>query len=354
MSDSRDVIQSRLLGNIDDSYDKSEGSFFYDVEKPIAIELESAYVQIEGLPDKAMPDTATGKDLDRIVKSVGLMRKLTTKSTGKVIITGINGSKIIKGEFVASDSLKFQFLEDLKIENNSIYVSVECEKAGTIGNIPANSIKYFPKTLAGLQTVTNTNAFINGYNAETDEDLRSRYYTKVQTIVNSSNKNAFKNWALEVTGVGGAKVIPIWMGPGTVKVLIISSNKVGADETLINTVQNHIDPNKNGDGSGASPCGGGICTIESAIERAINVSVNITTTLDNEIAKNNIEKVIKEYLSKIAFLEEQNYVSYAQIGSLILSVDGITDYSNLLVNSGTTKIDINNEEVAVLGGVIVG
>lgn len=355
MINTREVIQSRLLTDIDNKYDKSEGSFFYDTLKPVSIELESIYTIIDGMLDKHIVDTATGLDLDRIVKNVAISRKLSTKAKGIVTITGLVGSTIVKGEKVASDGVNYIFKNTSTIsESGIIDVEVECELYGSKGNVQIDSIKYFPKTLKGLYSVTNKEPFINGYDMEDDESLRKRYYTKVQTIVNSSNKNAYKSWALEITGVGDVRVLPLWKGPGTVKVIIINSNKAGANEALVNTVQNYIDPNKNGDGSGIAPCGGGVCTVQSAIEKQLAIKCNIVTSLDNEVAKKLIESEIKEYLAEIAFDEEIESISYAKIGSLIIGIKGISDYSNLLVNNGTSNVDIKIEEVAVLGGVVLG
>lgn len=359
MSDSRDVIQTRLLSNISDSYNKSEGEFMYDAEKPVAIELESTYTTIEGMPDKRFADTATGKNLDRIVKEKGLTRKITTQSSGVVTITGVVGSQINAGQLVASDSLNFQFTESTTIPSSgTIDVIVLCTVYGVIGNVPAGSIKYFPKTLTGLTGVTNSQAFSNGEDEESDESLRNRYYTKVNSSVTTANKEAFKSWALSVTNVGNAKVIPLWdinngrNGAGSVKVLIVSSLMKGADSTLVKSVQDYIDPNMNGDGSGAMPLCGAICTVASATEKAINISVTIQTTLDNNTAISKMNDVITGYLQSIAF--NQDYVSYAMIGNKILDIDNITDYSNLLVNSGTSNINLADDEVAVLGAITIG
>jgi uncharacterized phage protein gp47/JayE len=351
MSDNRDAIQARLLSSVDDSYNKSSGEFIYDALKPVAIELESGYIQIDGILDKAFADTATGKNLDRVVARVGTNRKLTTQSNGIVTINGIVGSSITKGELVKSDGVNFKFTDTNIIPiGGTIDVNVQCTSYGTVGNVPIGAIKYFPKTLAGLQTVTNTSAFTNGYDEETDESLRVRYYAKVQAPVTSSNKNAYKNWALSITGVGGAKIKSLWNGNGTVKVIIINSNKRAADSILITSVKNYIDPN-NGDGSGQADIGA-ICTVISATELAINITVTLTidtNTISLAQALVNIGTSITSYLSNIAF--NQTYVSYAQIGSIILGITGIEDYSNLKVNNGTANITIGDEQVAVIGGV---
>lgn len=353
MSDSRDLIQARLLADIDDSYNKSEGEFLYDAEKPVAIELEAAYKTIEKLPNISFADTAEGKDLDKVVNKFGVYRKGTTQSNGVVTITGNPEAQVAKGELVATDTLSFMFTETKTIPSSGIIdVNVKCKTYGKIGNIPAGAIKYFPKTLNGLQTVKNINAFTNGYDEEDDDSLRERYYAKIQNPVTSANKAQFKNWALEVTGVGDAKVIPLWNGNGTVKIIIINSNKVGADSILVKSVQDYIDPNMNGDGSGKMPTCGAICTVASAAEKTININVNIETSEDIDAIKPNIENSIKNYLENIAF--KQDYVSYAKIGALIIEVDGVIDYTNLTINNTTSNISISDVEVAVLGGVVLG
>lgn len=345
MADTKDIIHQRILTNINDEYDKSQGSFFYDVEKPVAIELENIYLKLEGILNKGFVDTATGSDLDRLVAEVGLKRKEAKKASGIVTITGINGSKILKGDIVTSDSANFIFLQDLKIESGSIKVLVECEKYGTIGNVPVGAIKYFPVTIEGLQNVTNESAFTNGYEEENDEELRKRYYEKVQTPVTSGNKYHYLNWSKEVSGVGDAKVFPLWNGPGTVKVVIINSNKKGADNDLIDAVKEHIEENR--------PIGATV-TVISATEKIINVTFNLTLELNYELenVKSNIESAITEYLKEIAFVRD--YVSLAKIGAFVLDTDGVVDYTNLKLNGTADNVQIGNEEVAVLGGVVIG
>lgn len=352
MSDNRDTIQTRLLSNVDNSYNKSEGEFIYDALRPVSIELESTYITIDGLEDKRFADTATGKNLERICKEKGLTRKTRSRANGTVTITGVAGSPITSGQLVASDSLNFEFLETTTVPiSGSVNVSVRCKTYGTVGNVVVGAIKYFPKTLSGLQTVTNNEAFSNGTNDETDDALRIRYYAKVNANETTANKAAFKSWALSINGVGVAKVIPLWNGAGTVKVVIANSEMKEADSTLVSEVQAYIDPNMNGDGSGVMPTCGAVCTVESAIEKTINISLTIQTTLDSNIAKTNIENAITEYFQSIAF--QQTYVSYQMIGNRILNIDGINDSSNLLVNDGITNIILEDTEIPILGSVVV-
>lgn len=347
MSDTKEIIRERILSNINNIYDKSEGSFFYDVAASIAIELEKAYSNSDSILNKGFADTATGKNLDKIVGEVGITRKPSIKSSGKVTITGTVGTTINSGIQVASDNLTFLTTESVVIPSGgSVQVAVECTSFGSVGDVPIGAIKYFPVTISGLQTVTNESVFTNGYDEESDSELRLRYYTKVRTPATSGNVYHYLNWALSVTGVGNARILPLFNGPGTVKVIIINSNMVGADSTLISNVAEYIEQNR--------PIGATV-TVVSATEVTINISVALsidTINYTQEEVLTAIETNITSYIKSIAF--NQSYVSYAKIGSAILDTEGVTDYSNLLINSGTSNITIANTEVAVLGGVTLG
>jgi uncharacterized phage protein gp47/JayE len=347
MAETKDTILNRMLSYISNIYDKTIGSFFYDATMPVAIELEKLDAKADAILNKGFADTATGADLERKCSEQGIVRKPATKATGSVAITGIVGSPVVKGEMVSSDTASFIFAEDKVIQvGGSVNVMVECVEFGSIGNVPAARIKYFPKTLEGLQTVTNPQPFKDGYDAESDESLRQRYYDKIRTPATSGNKYHYKNWSKEVTGVGDAKVFPLANGAGTVKVVIINSNKRAADQALIDDVTEYINDNR--------PIGATVSVV-SATEIVINVNVALNIDTNNYTVgqvTTAMTNNITSYLKEIAFVN--SYVSYASIGNVIYNTDGVIDYSGLLVNNGTANITLLETEVAVLGGVIVG
>ena len=43
----------------------------------------------------------------------------------------------------------------------------------------------------------------------------------------------------------------------------------------------------------------------------------------------------------------------AQIGALIINTDGINDYDSYYVNNGSSRINLTDEQVAILGTVEV-
>ena len=110
-----------------------------------------------------------------------------------------------------------------------------------------------------------------GYDAETDDSLRARYYVAVLTPATSANKNQYVAWAESVPGVGGAKCYPLANGANTVGICIIDSNHQPASAELVAAVQVYIDPGSAGIGEGAAPIGA-YCTVTSATGLAINMT----------------------------------------------------------------------------------
>ncbi|ADQ06520.1 Baseplate J family protein [Caldicellulosiruptor hydrothermalis 108] len=351
LNETYESILERMLSKIPDNIDKSEGSFIYDALAPVAAEIAQWIIVLKSLLDKVFVQTTYGEYLDMKAQEFGLERKPAAKATGKVTFYGQAGTIIPQGTKVATEStgeaegIVFITLNEAVIgQDGTVTVDIEAETAGTQGNVVAGAIKLLLDPVDGVTAVTNTQATTGGTDAEDDESLRQRILAKARNPVTSGNVNHYKQWALEVAGVGDVKVFQLWSGPGTVKVVIIDSNKQPASADLDNAVYQHIEENR--------PIGAQV-TVVSAQPLTINVSATIVrdTNYTLEQVITNVRSKITEYLKSIAF--KQSYVSYAQIGSLILDSEGVLDYSNLTINGGTANIVIGDEQVAVLGEVML-
>ena len=350
-----EIIKREMLEEISNDVDKSERSLVYDAIAPASIKFAETYINLGAITKKLDIENLEDQELGRFIyQRTGITRKQATKATTIVIIKGQEGAKISKGDFVGADTVDFICIEDKTIDyTGQVSVQVECEESGSIGNVPAGAIKYFPVSIAGLTSVINQEPVANGYDAESDESLIERYYERIRTPATSGNKYHYLNWAKEVVGVGAAKVFPLWNGDNTVKIVIIDSNKQPASQDLIDKVQEYIDPNISGLGEGQAPIGA-FCTIASAVGKELNISctVNKDESYTIEQVKLNIGENIKEYLEKeVAFKED--IVSYAKVGAIILNSDGVLDYTDLKINDSTYNITIGNEEVPTLGEVVI-
>lgn len=345
-------IQTKLLSNIDETYEKSEGFPTYDILKSFAIEENKLYLALQTMLNMLDVDLLTGDALTKyVLQRKGIVRKLATYSIGTVQVAGTGN--IVVGDLFSTPGL----IQFIATENKSILESGEVQVKATIegitGNVGANSITQMPITISGITSCNNSLSTSGGYEAETDDSVRTRYYEALQLPSNSGNAYNYLVWAKSVNGVGDAKILPLWDGANTVKIVIIDDNKQIADASLILAVQNYIDPNSSGTGAGQAPIGA-YCTVVSATEKTINidlVDIQEEAGVPLEDIKTSLTMNITNYLRDIAF--KQNYVSYAKIGNVILNTIGVSDYTTLTINGGTVSITVLNEEVGILGVVNV-
>lgn len=324
-------ILNDMLSRVPSNVDKREGSIIYDALAPVAFKLAEMYFQLNHFIDLVSGDTAVGEYLDRVVADYGITRKPATKAIRKIVTTGpvdigtrwgIEGTTYVIVEKIADTEYK-----------------AECEQYGSIGNHYSGQLDNIDN-ISGVTAIL-ADIIVSGEDEETDDNLRARFFNQVRSTSTSGNIYDYKKWALEVPGCGGAKVFPLWNGPGTVKVLVVDEN-MEIDPDLPATVYDHIEA--------VRPIGASV-TVESPQEKVINISADVyldgSDTLENVQVK--FAALIAEYLKSLTF--EVYTVSYAKIGSLLLSVPGVADYSNLLVNGGNENIAIGEEEMPILGTV---
>jgi len=346
-----DEIFKRLLDGISDQYDKTEGYLIYDMLKSVAIIMFGQAGRLDEIEALLDVDNLKGPLLEMFVKQrKGIIRNPATFAKGVLQVTG-NGVVNAGDLFETDAGIQFEAVESKSITDVGM-ISIRAVKAGTTGNVPAQMIKQMPVTLPGITAVTNPEPTTDGYEAETDDSLRERYYIAVRTPPTSGNIYHYLQWAKEVTGVGAAKIFPLERGENTVEVVIIDQEKQPASESLVKKVQDHIDPGSEGLGNGEAPIGAK-CYVISATGLPINVkaSVSRSTGYTVEQVKANIEQSILNYLKSIAFM--QNYVSYARVGEAILNSEGVEDYSDLLINDKAENPQIGTKEVAILGEMTI-
>jgi uncharacterized phage protein gp47/JayE len=340
---SNEILQN-MLNDIDPKYDKRVGSFVYDVLAPASKEIKKINDNLSTASEKISVVNLKREELaERIFERSGIERRSATKAIGEVTVIG-TGIINIGALFETLGGIQFEATENKSISGIG-NVNVRCLTPGSVGEVPPNTILLFPVTLAGFTDVTNNESTYDGFEQETDDDLLLRYFEYIRKHVTSGNKLNYSAWAKAIDGVGEVKVESLWNGPGTVRIIIINSNRQTASEELIAEVYNYIEE--------VRPIGANV-TVVSGNSRAINITSQILLlngyTIE-QIQSSFTNKLI-EYFTDIAFKE--NRVLYSKVGSILLSVVGVSDYSNLLINSGTTNINLESDEFAMLGTVNLG
>lgn len=352
MSYDIDRVHEEMLEIIGDEYQKTVGFPTYDITRAFARAICSLGDDTDIAVGKTNVDNLTGEELTRwCSQRRGIVRTAAVAATGQIKIVSGSGTITTGNLFESDGGIQFRATETKTVHANDT-VRVEAVVPGSSGNVVSGSVTRMPVTIPGIAAVTNPAAMSGGYDAETDEALRARYYLDLTNSGNGANANSYLYWALGVSGVGHAKVFPLASGDNTVEVCIIGSDMHPAASTLIDAVQEYIDPDADGTGRGQAPMGAH-CTITTATAVNINVAcvASLVSGYTAEQVLANVKERIETYLSGVAFVSD--YISYARIADAIMDAEGVDDYQNLRVNGGTTNISIGARQVAVMGTVTI-
>ena len=233
-------ILNRMLDNISVDIDKREGSFVRDMVSPIATELAKAYIEQQDLVNMAFVKNGFFNYLDDKCAEYGITRKQETNATGEVVFEGTNGTVVSNGTILFYNDLYFVVLNDADITGGQATLIVESLEAGSKYNLEKNTELTMQDKIDGVNRVYVKSGLANGSNAETDEELRDRFFETIKKSYTSGNVAHYETWTLEVEGVGACKVYPLKNGNGTVEVVITNADMLGASSELIEKVKANI------------------------------------------------------------------------------------------------------------------
>ncbi|RAU93214.1 baseplate J/gp47 family protein [Paenibacillus sp. YN15] len=344
--ETQEKLLKAMLGRMEPGIAKLEGSFSYDVSSALSVELAIAYAQLERVLRLGFAATSSGVYLDRRADEHGVTRRSAAKANGEVVVTGSAGAAVPKGTvFATGAGIRYAAAVGvvLPAEGRAV-VKVEAEKAGASGNAASGTITVIPVSVSGVSAVNNDAPVTGGADAESDASLLERLLQRVRNQATSGNAAHYKLWAMEVEGIGDARVFPLWNGPGTVKVVVLNQAKRAPAAEQIDAVKAHIE---------ASRPVGAMVTVEASQETAMNVSVQVTLSSGYPLEKvrTAIQAGIQSYLQNLAFKDP--VVRYTRIANIILDTEGVEDYTALTVNGGTANISIADGAVAVPGQLAI-
>jgi len=367
-------ILNRMLAKVPSDIDKSEGSFIWDAQAPVAFMLSEAALWAQELLRRGFASTAASDspdirsaELDLRTAEHGVTRREAVASSGSVVFTGKPGTNVPKGTYVATpadettgeSSVEYVTTASVTLgQDGTGTAPIRAVTPGKSGNVPAGVIQLMMTSVSGVTSVTNPEPTRSGTDIETDQSLLERFYAKVRSQGTSGNKAQYMQWASEIPGVGGVEVAPLWAGPGTVGLYLLDTDKRAASQEIVDAVQRHIDPTQDGQGEGTAPAGP-IVTVMPAEEVEIHISVKVQRTQEQpstiEEIRALIEEGVRAYLQQIAFNRKDPLVRYTRIAAVLLDIPIIVDYSELTINGQAEQqnIEIGSGQVAVLGTVSV-
>lgn len=320
---------------------KIEGTFENDVLASSSIEFAKTEVELEELCQISFAETSYGDYLSLRAEEHGVIRKSAVAATGELQIKGTAGAIVPRGSLFSTDTgMIFSTSTDCTLSTEgTVTVSAIAVLPGKSGNVVAGTIKKIPISIAGVQSVLNTEDFSGGYDEESDTELLQRLLLHVRTPATSGNANHYREWALSVAGVKAAKVQPLWQGNGTVRVLVLDEDLNPAGTDLLKQVQTYIDANR--------PIGATV-TVAAPTTQNIDISLSVSVHAGYmDSYKADIQSAIQSYLTDLAF--DATQVSIAQIGKIVLDTDAVDDYDSLMLNGSSKNVKVETSSIPRVG-----
>lgn len=355
-------VLERNLDRIPDEFDKREGSVIYDAIAPMAIEISLLYSYLDFLFKNAFGDTANRYWLIERAKERGIEPYKATKA----VIIGRFDAKLNIGDRFFIDDIYYTVSKLQKEEKELFFYELICNEEGSIGNIEGGKLTP-TRTISNLNLAEIYKLAILGEDEEGTEDFRQRYFETIKSIAYGGNIDDYRKKVKDIDGVGLVKVIPVWNGGGTVKLIITDSEFKEPTSELISKVQEIIDPIPfHQKGVGIAPIGHYVTVVGAKLKK-INITCEILKSRDSNLeeikreVKSNIEEYFKGQREKWGTYEKvdsniyvENDIRLAKITSIVLNVADVIDYETIKFTDTDKKIfELSEDELPVLGDVIV-
>jgi uncharacterized phage protein gp47/JayE len=330
--------------------DTRQGSVYYDAVAPAAFKLAKFYADLQMTFELVFIDSTEGEFLTEKAKEHGVERLPAKPAKRRVTFEGVIPNT---GERFFAEQQYFVLKNDDEI---GLYVEAE-EPGESANNIPIGTKLVPLNNIFGLTSSTLGEVIEPGTEEESDDDLKRRLREKIAGPAENGNKQHYKTWCEEVVGVGRARIFPLWDGPNTVKGVLVDTQGLPASQTVVDSVQEYVDPGAQGLGEGVANLGAKFTAVAANtynIDIYFQAVAKQGATLDD--VKNEAIEAFTEYFKDITLNTpegEDMIIRVSAIGNIIYELASVLDYSNLTINGGTANIQIDIESVPVLGVVTV-
>lgn len=346
----QDVIDS-ISSKIDD-LDFSDGEPLRTIIEAIMAELDLQYWQLQQTYDNSFIDTAYGDDLKNLVKIVGVIKKDATYATGSVKFFRATPATldytIPAGTLVETlpDSdgniLSYQVSGSVTLATGQteVYANVTATQPGTASNVVANKISVINNPPFGIESVINDEAIIGGEDEETDDALRLRAGSALETA-GQGTILAITNKIADVSGIKSVKVLDMQRGIGTIDILVLADTLPMPSDKMTEITQIAND----------TKAGGIDVLLYEPTTNAVNVDVTLTLADGVVLADVNdlVTNAINNYFSTLSIGDSliKNQLSKQILNS---TSDKVID---LTINTPTANVDVSDTTIIIIGTITI-
>lgn len=324
-------------------------------------DLADVYEILELIYYARFPNTARGVSLDRLCPFVGITRNPATYAKHNIRFIGTAGEYVPTGFEVSTPDgeLIFHTYDSLLIgADGTVEGVVECDTAGTIGNVKVGTIDTIVNPDSAVESIEHVSILEYGKEIETDTELRDRFNSTLSGA-GSSTAASIKAAVLKVAQVDGCEVVENdtdetvnGVPPHSFECFILSptSQDTQVAEAIFSKKPLGIkavgDVNVDiVDDSGVTHT----ISFSRTLRKDVYIKINITTNIYFEA--DGIHKIKECIAQHINSLKNGADVYLSSLYGCIYKADGIEDVTSITMSTdgitySTNNITINSDEVA--------
>lgn len=311
--------------------------------------------------------TSQGTDCDSFVNDYGMTRLPGTPTTGLVVLSCFNYTQTSAAVAVGSsvrtiDGTMYSVTQDSTNPNwsaaqsayirpqgvQSITVPVQAQVAGASGNAAVGAICLLGSAIPGIDTVSNTAAFVNGADQETDAQLRARFPLWLSSKATAS-RPAVLNAIVGVQNGISAQLLDCQDASGNPEngyfTAVVDDGSGNPPDSLLSQVYANV--------AAVKALGVGFAVV-APIDILANVSMTVAvptgTSLSNVMTaiQNAITSDIEAQQVGAGYLYSRlGYLAYTSAGAQVNGVSGVT------LNGGTQDIPAQTRAVVRPGTISI-
>ena len=339
---------------------KTEGSLTFNALSTLAFEIEKLYTHLSYIYAQMHSNTADYEGLVLNCADRGITPETGTSAQVSITVISEESTSLIGKRF----SLQGYNYRVTSITSSSaagnVYTVVAVATVEKTGSGPNDLIGALTPIdfIEGFISATVTEVLVDGDDAETRDELYIRYLASFGAEGFGGNQADYKANVNSFAGVGGCKVYPVWNGPGTVKVAVISSSYDAVSAYLLQQLAAAADPTDDQAGYGFASIDHNV-TFVSAAESTLTIAISLTaeTGADRTAVTAAVRAVVEDYLLSLrkewatAEYTDRTVVYISRIMAAALGVPGVQDVSEVTVNGSDANRQLAWNEIPTAGSI---
>lgn len=320
-----------------------EGSYTSDIISGCALEIARVYAYLNSLFNAMFPNENSGEYLHRRALDFGITPKPATAAGGSIQVRGTSSLTIPAGSKLVSSAngVAFKTNETINVSTSRITsVNVTAMQPGKIW-VRANTLAFDPAISGAIVTHGDIRG---GSEIESDEELYKRLQLRLREPPASGTAADYKRWALEVPGIGYAKVR--LLNTGVILVTVATPELDRPSDQVLNAALAHINSKR--------PLGA-ITSVRWALESSCTISASIV--LLGEATIGTVQELFSvamaERIKEIAFDEETDSLTLARVTNILMTTPGVADVQEVLLNGRPANWEFGSTAMPVISDITI-